>query len=390
MKFWCSPSACDYKSATLDRSFTRNGRRADEIWRLPWIGDGSSRIPLFWRLQILGWILFGFLTMPLKVGAFGSISYSVIISLFREPLGLLLTSLFRLAYRRIDIGSHRPAFLAAWVIGLGLGAGAIDTLLVAALTYVIQPEHLGQTMFGVFSFRSLLYCVWSFLYFWIRDHLRATERLLDLARAETAARNAELLMLRAQVAPHFLFNALNTIIAGLDRQPAALAPTVQGLADYFRYSLTSRHDALVTLGEEFDAIMNYLMVEKARFRDSLVIDSHLDPRIRRVRVPGVFLQPLVENAIKYGYQTSPTPLRLRIRLEATADGGVALEVANSGEWVEPRVTDGSGGNGLAILHRRLELLYEGGHTMEVSPSPAGDEVVVKIHLPAIDFSENHR
>lgn len=100
-------------------------------------------------------------------------------------------------------------------------------------------------------------------------------------------------------------------------------------------------------------------------------------------MPGIFLQPLIENAIKYGYQTSPTPLRLWIKVEVREDGGVDLEVRNTGEWVEPRETDSAHGNGLAILRRRLELLYHGRHRIDIASLPAG-EVRIHIHLPTID------
>lgn len=330
--------------------------------------------------------MFAVFTLPLKVSAFGSVEYAILVVVLREPLGLLLTSGFRLVYRRMDIRANSPALLAVCVLAFSSLGGLIDVLAFKSFTSDFRADPISQNAVGMWGFRTMLYSVWSFLYFWIRDHQRNTQRVLRLAQAESAARNAELLMLRAQVAPHFLFNALNTILAGLDRQPAALAPTVQGLADYFRYSLTSRHDALVTLGEEFDAIMNYLMVEKARFRDSLVIESECDPLARNISVPGVFLQPLVENAIKHGYQTSETPLRLWIKVRAGEEGCVDLEVSNSGEWVESRLSDGSHGNGLAILRRRLELLYGERHRIGISSSSQPPVVSVKIHLPPIPRS----
>jgi len=373
-----------YKGARLQPGAPHHRSRPDESSPPSSLRGGLSHLPLFWRFQIIGWLTFAIFTLPLKVTAFGSVEYAILVVLLREPLGLLLTSGFRIVYRRMDIRAHPPAQLAICGIGFSFLAGGIDLLAFKSFTSNVHADPISQSAMGILCFRAMLYCVWSFLYFWIRDHLRNNQRMLRLAQAETAARNAELLMLRAQVSPHFLFNALNTILAGLDRQPAALAPTVQGLADYFRYSLTSRHDTLVPLGEEFDAIMNYLMVEKARFRDSLVIESHLDPKVRGILVPGVFLQPLVENAIKHGYQTSETPLRLWIRVEAGEDGSVDLEVRNSGCWVEPRDTDGSHGNGLAILRRRLELLYGGGHGIETTASSNPAEVTIRIHLPSLN------
>lgn len=203
-------------------------------------------------------------------------------------------------------------------------------------------------------------------------------------RAEMAIRDAEIRMLRAQVSPHFLFNAFNAILADLDRKPASLIPVVQGLSDYFRYSLTTRHETLVPLGGEFDAMTNYLTVEKARFRESLVIESHIDPSVRGLQVPGIFLQPLVENAVKFGHQTSPTPLHVWLRVTGTADGGARIEVTNSGHWVVPpasREAHQTGGCGLSNLRQRLLLLYRTEDLLQLPTSTHGSNVTVQLHFP---------
>src|SRR5262249_9222664 len=161
----------------------------------------------------------------------------------------------------------------------------------------------------------------------IRQVIMLRERELALAHAESAAARAELQVLRAQVDPHFLFNALNTVLAGLDREPRALAPVVQGLADYLRYSLLNRKATFVSLGGEFGARMSYLVVEKARFREGLEIDGHFDEGVRSLAVPVVILQPLVENAVKHGYKSSPPPLRVRVHVTAVDGGGADIEVA---------------------------------------------------------------
>jgi hypothetical protein len=369
--------------------------RGDWFSRLPIqqrLRSRILRIPLFWRLQIIGWTLFGVLTMPLKISAFDSAPYALLATLCREPAALLLTSGFRLVYRRLNLKVDQSTRLAAWVILLALLASTIDALLGMALDTAIHPTAAAQGAFGVFCFRCMLFCCWSFLYFWLRDQIEARQHLLNLARAKTAAQDAELLMLRAQVAPHFLFNSLNTILAGLERQPLALIPVVQGLADYFRFTLTTRHDAFIPLGDEFDAIVNYLRVEKARFRESIQIESFIDEAARSILVPGVFLQPLVENALKYGHRTSPTPLRLRVSAETLADGSVVAAVANSGDWIEPlpvRPLKDAGGHGLAILRRRLELLYRGQAEIKVSSSPANDSVIVQVRIPASNPTPSH-
>lgn len=323
------------------------------------------------------------LSMPLKFHAYESLSGAVILSLYRDPLGLILTTAFRRIYGRLGLTSERPWHLGSHILVVSMSAGMFDAVSCAWLTKGVVAEGAYSWVFGMFCFRSMIYFAWSFLYFWIRDQIASRKRLLDLARAETAARDAEILMLRAQVSPHFLFNAFNTILADIESRPASLAPVVQGLADYFRYSLTSSQDLFVTLGEEFDAMVNYLRVEKARFRDSLVVDCHIDPATRHLQVPGVFLQPLVENALKYGHRTSPTPLRVGLNITATARGGARIEVTNSGIWLplsRPH-PHGGHGQGLSNLRERLGLLYGNQALLQAPTAETDGQVTVAVELP---------
>jgi two-component system, LytTR family, sensor kinase len=370
--------------ARLHSDFQRRDHWFFQI-RLPqWFSRSIERVPLFWRFQVLGWVAFGVLTIPLKMSAYGSFWYAIGITLFREPVGFMITCGLRQIYRRMNFGSDRPVRLAVCVVSLGLLGGGLDALLMWLSRPLVEMDQTAQGTFGIFCFRSMLFCCWSVLYFSVRDQIATSKHLLNLARAKAAAQDAELLMLRAQVAPHFLFNSLNTILAGLERQPLSLAPVVQGLADYFRFSLTNRHDLLIPLGDEFDAIVNYLKVEKARFRDSIWIETHINASVRSLAVPGVFLQPLVENALKYGHQTSPTPLLLKVRATAVEDGGAVVEVMNSGCWIEPppmRLADDPGGNGLDILRRRLELLYRGEAMIKISSESEPDRVTVQVRIP---------
>lgn len=324
-------------------------------------------------------------SLPPKVSAFESARAVLLISLITEPLGMLLSWGLRVAYLRLRLRVEQPRRLVLWVLPCCLIAATLDW----ALATVVQSWFQIQTLtwlvvFGFAWLRGVQYLTWTFLYFWIKGAIAARERVLNLVRAESAAREAELRMLRAQVDPHFLFNALNTVLAGIDRAPKELTGVVQGLADYLRYSLAHRHTSMVPLGDEFDAAMNYLVVEKARFRVGLVVESHVDDAARTVPVPGVILQPLIENAVKHGYKSSPVPLRLRIDIRAGVSGGAVIEVTNSGNWIEPpehREAGDASGVGLDSLKRRLALFYPGDHQFDISTG--GDQVVVRIQLPPV-------
>jgi LytS/YehU family sensor histidine kinase len=342
------------------------------------------RLSLFWQFQLGGWLAHAIVSLPLKIAAFGSLHAGLVASLMTESVGLLLTLALRFVYRRLRLSPEQPGRLLVWVVLACAVAATIDLRISVPSEVVSELRELPAiVMFGFTWLRALTYVAWTILYFWIRRVITERERVLNQLRAEAAARDAELRMLRAQVDPHFLFNALNTVLAGLDRDPRSLSIVVQGLADYLRYSLAHRHSMLVPLGEEFDAAMNYLEVEKARFRDDLIVEAHIDDAARHVMVPGVFVQPLIENAVKHGYKSSPLPLRLRVSVESATVGGAAIEVANSGRWIDPplhRPPDDASGVGLASLQRRLALFYPDTHTFEILR--VADGVRVRVSVPA--------
>lgn len=344
-----------------------------------------SQLPVFWRLQLGGWLVFTICTFPLKLYAFESVKLAVVLSVCREPLGLLLSTGLRQIYRRIDRRRGFTPGLSLFVLTLALACGAVDTLAGAAVTTLVQgnPREFQDGVFsvGLFSFRAVLYVCWSLLYFWIKAVREGHERDLQFVRAETGQRDAELRMLRAQINPHFLFNALNTVLAGLNREQQGLQGLVQGLADYLRYSLAHRNSDRVPLGEEFEAIVNYLAVEKARFGDDLQVEAQIENEARNLLVPGILLQPLIENALKHGWKNAVPPLRLRLVVRKESNTA-QIEIANSGRWIEPPKIprDDAGGAGLDNVRRRLALLYGKAHRLEIGEREGW--VVAEITLPA--------
>lgn len=341
-------------------------------------------LPLFWRYQTFGWLAYACLTFPLKGLLYDSIGYALLVTVFRESFGFLASSVLRLVYLRLQLRTDRPALLTFVVLSLSFFSSGLDALIGFGLEHLAGRTENQDPVFGLFAFRALLFVVWSLLYLTIKDLIAARERLRKLHEAEKAARDAEILMLRAQVSPHFLFNAFNTILAELDGRNPEVVPVVRSLSDYFRYSLSSHDDVFVTMGQEYDAITSYLTVEKARFGDSLEINCELDPRLREMKVPGIFLQPLIENALKYGYKTSPTPLILQLNVSVSPEGGAIVEVSNSGKWIDPSPApnqEGTGGQGLSVLKRRLNLLYQGEHSIEILHPETEEKVSIRIHLP---------
>jgi LytS/YehU family sensor histidine kinase len=203
---------------------------------------------------------------------------------------------------------------------------------------------------------------------------------LDLATRASA--NAELAALQAQIEPHFLFNALNTIAAFCRTQPEEARELVLAFADYCRWTLR-RPAAFVDLSEELVHVEAYLALERARFGDSLEVELRIAPSARSVQVPPFLVQPLVENAIKHGKTDRPLHLlvrarvrRGRLRVTVRDDGrGIAREAIE--RVLEPGFGEGTG-LGLANVNRRLTAHY--GEGVRLRSFPFG--TVVRLEVPA--------
>jgi len=199
---------------------------------------------------------------------------------------------------------------------------------------------------------------------------------------EREFQKAEVRLLRSQMNPHFLFNALTTIMA-VRKDEAKVELVTQSLADYLRFSLQQEQNeqnavAAHPLGDEMAALENYLRVEKVRFGDDLDWSIDAEADALRTLVPSALVQPILENAIKYGQETGPRTLRISITARVV-QGNLELEVCNSGHWIERDQTH-SGGLGLKNLRRRLELIY--GHAARLDIRPGQSTVTACVSLPA--------
>jgi hypothetical protein len=166
---------------------------------------------------------------------------------------------------------------------------------------------------------------------------------------------AELRALQAQINPHFFFNALNTLYGTIARENSRARRLVVRLADLFRYSFAPDR-GFVELEEELKIVRAYLEIEELRLGPRLSVEIEIDESTRRVRVPALSIQPLVENAVKHGVAARSGPGFVRLRT-ACSDGRLEVEVANSGAFGAAESSDAGTGVGLANVRRRLALCY---------------------------------
>lgn len=331
----------------------------------------------FWPLQLGGWALV--LLFPLGIWlAGGSDDFPFLWLGFARGLsGFALTSALRPLCRRVfDARLHYAILFPGLVVSsLILGFLEMEATCWLGRSLGFEASGFGILYVGAWMVRSLVLFLWFLLYFGIKSLRRSLE-------VEREFQKAEVRLLRSQMNPHFLFNALTTIMA-VRRDEAKVELVTQSLADYLRFSLQQEQDeqnevAAHPLGDEITALENYLRVEKVRFSDDLEWSIDAEAAALRTLVPSALVQPLLENAIKYGQETGPRPLRVSITAKVGQEH-LQLEVCNSGHWVERDRTQ-TGGVGLANLRRRLELIYGPASSLDIRHNPS--TVTVCVSLPA--------
>ena len=217
----------------------------------------------------------------------------------------------------------------------------------------------------------------------LQETLREMEevRLVEARLREEAAR-AELAALQARINPHFFFNTLNTISALLEEDARTAEELLETFASLFRYTFEVADAAPVPLGDEIAFTRGYLRIEHARFGERLQVAWDVDPRSLAVRVPGLILQPLIENAVGHGL--APRARGGKIAVSTAVDGStLRIDVADDGvglaDAAAPLIRDG---HGLGNIARRLDACYGGRATLDLSPAPDGGGTRARLVLPA--------
>jgi two-component system LytT family sensor kinase len=188
---------------------------------------------------------------------------------------------------------------------------------------------------------------------------------------------SELKLVHAQINPHFLFNALNTIIAILRTDAARARELLIDLSNFFRKNLKRKSD-FSSLEEELEHVNSYLEIEKARFEDRLVVNMNIDPALLQMRMPAFTLQPLIENAIKHGI--SQLLAQGVVSIRAYYEDRVAIiEIEdNAGAYDEGKHS--KDGLGIKLVNKRIRSLF--GTDFGTSVACVRDEITrVTLRLP---------
>jgi Histidine kinase len=334
-----------------------------------------SRIALFWVLHISGWLVFSAATVWLSYRGPWTDLRRLLPAAAPYLVGFLTCLPLRLFYRAIRF--HRwplkyslftgviVSFAAAHI---WLGVDLAVRLLGGVPPYLQSLAAFGKVYPTLIYSRGLPLLGWTFLYLGIKTRRELIREEDRTKKATALAQSAQLQMLRYQLNPHFLFNAMNSIRALIDEDETKARELITELSEFLRYSLDSKDYAHVPLRSEIEAIRHYFAIQKKRYEDKLEVVYEIDPRAGDVPVLSFLVHPLVENAVKYGMQTSPLPLVVHLTAKVR-DDTLFVEVCNTGRWIAPggqagRINGGTG-TGLENVRRRLENAFPNRHRFEI-------------------------
>lgn len=290
---------------------------------------------------------------------------------------VLTLVVFRLARRfPLDRTPRAPAIVVHTVASCVVAFLEVaSTFVIAALTGMLSPDATFlDFFFRGFPFNILVYWMIAGVMHALMYYRRL--RLRDVQTAQLTSRLAqtELHLLKSQLHPHFLFNALNSVSALMHKDVKAADRMLARLSELLRGALDHHSAHEVSLEEELEFLDAYLEIEQVRLGDRLSVEIDVQNNVRDARVPHMILQPLVENAIRHGIAPRAAPGHITIRARGRR-GMLDLEVIDDGVGITPkRIVAGrghNGGLGLANTRARLEQLYGGAFGFEPKAMTSG-------------------
>jgi two-component system LytT family sensor kinase len=354
---------------------------------------------LFWVLHLGGWFAWGLFA---KYAWTRTISeemvpnyffYVMVITVIAIVLSLGLRYLYRFLW-------SRPFWQQA--AGFLLGSAAVGFIWMQSRSFIYgtwfekakdmeawmekmgDAAELYEKVYYMETFTTgwIPMLAWSVLYFVIKYYQIFQEVQKSALKSAAMAHEAQLKMLRYQLNPHFLFNTLNAISTLiLEQQTEPANRMVTRLSSFLRYTLDNDPMQKITLEQELAALKLYLDIEKVRFEERLNLELDIGEEAAHALIPSLLLQPLVENAIKYGIARSEEGGHLRIAAKVFA-GDLLLELSDDGPGAE--LVDGlipnAHGVGLRNTQERLLELYGNRHSFRLSAtSPHG--LTANIRIP---------
>jgi two-component system LytT family sensor kinase len=335
---------------------------------------------------IVWWLVWLFLALGQSLLFYYAYGSFINISLIDSIISLLIFSGISLSlwypFRYFNTGDRRPVSLISNLVVSGAISVSLWMLLTNFVMSVILPEQNSYQEYWdiTFPYRVgtgiFIYGLVILTYFLFETLTNLSEKKAKEARLESLVKETELKMLRSQINPHFLFNSLNSISSLTLTDPEKAREMVVKLSEFMRYALSRKNEQPVPLKSEIENLQLYLDVEKVRFGDKLTTEEIIENSCLDFKIPVMILQPLYENAIKYGVYESTETVKIKTQAK-NIDGYVEITISN--DYDPSPSSRGGTGTGLLNVTRRLELYY--GNKASLKTLKENGVFIVTMYLP---------
>ncbi|HEX6334071.1 MAG TPA: histidine kinase [Flavisolibacter sp.] len=312
----------------------------------------------YWLFQFLGWGFFALVNIFFAIIFRQFYENMLCRLLFFVEIGLICSHFMRQVIQKNSVLlrpiNQQIIILVIFTLLFSSIFSLIQTPFEINYELAVMPKASYQRLFFYNLSQSfVLLFIWSSIYFMYHFVAKSRKQQMDTLQLEALVKALELKTIKAHINPHFIFNALNSIRALIDENPARARTAITELSNILRSSLQAEKGETVSFKEELKIVKDYLALENMRFEDRLKIEYDIDEQTLDQQVPPMMLQTLVENAIKHG-------------ISKQVKGGVVKVISDVGENYHKLAVQNTGhlnggasrqGFGISSTQDRLSLLY---------------------------------
>lgn len=339
-----------------------------------------TRSNTYWLLQIAGWFTYGTIGVIIALLFYDEVDVWAILAQYVSAVVMLFTT--HLLRYKIKLDGwlnlkikHLILRLIPTLIIIAILATGVVVGYTLMTTEIIDVEKFNPTVFLMLSFQTFVYlALWMALYLIIYFFRNYKKEEVEKWRLQTAVKDAELIALKAQINPHFLFNALNNIRALILEDSMKARDMVSHLSELLRYSIQFNDNEKVTISDELEIVNKYLELESIHYENRLNYSIQCDNGYNACKIPPMLIQLMTENAVKHGISQVKKGGDIAIKVQGTEEA-LMLEVSNTGKLKK------NIGNGIGLRNatERIRILFDSEPDLELYQE--GDMVVSKLKLP---------
>ncbi len=314
---------------------------------------------LYWLSQVCGWLLFVIVNLII-ISNYESLPFErIIVWIGLAFWGIIITHILRLIIRKkgwLDLPLKKvvPRVIVSSLIS-GILIYSLTTLFSVLIGSFRHEEYRWiSSVAGVINLSGIS-LVWSLIYFSLHYLENYQKAEIESLIWESAVKDFEIKTLKAQLNPHFMFNAMNSIRALIEEDPESAKIAVTKLSNILRYSLKIERTETVTLEDEIKTVQDYLDLEKIRFEERLKYSLNVSSDSAKVEIPPMMIQTLIENGIKHGISKRTNGGEVSLKTSVNS-GNLIVQIRNTGNLNDEQLRSSSG-FGIANTKHRLNLLF---------------------------------